>query len=95
MTVCRFIGYEFDHPPDRLILLLEGNNEHGTSMGQLDSMYTMLLRHTVAPRNDEPEEEKLLSLRFRGIIGPIVVLRDTLTATSLTEPLRTKEWEVK
>jgi len=94
-TVCRFIGYKFDHPPDRLILVLEGDNENGTSMGQLDSMYTTLLRYAVTSSDGEPGEEELLSRRFRRIIGSIVVLRDTLTAAALTELLCAKEWEVK
>jgi len=95
MTVCRFIGYKFDHPPNRLTLVLEGDNENGTPMAKLDSMYTTLLRHAVASRDDDPEEEKLLSQRFRRIIGPIMVLRDTLTAAALTELLGAKEWQVK
>ena len=95
MTVCRFIGYNFDHPPDRLTLVLEGDNEHGTPMGQLDSMYTTLLRHAVASKDDDPEEKMLLSRRFRRIIGPIMVLRDRLTAAALTELLSAKEWKVK
>ena len=95
VTVCRFIWYEFDHPPDRLTLVLEGDNKHGTSMGQLDSMYTTLLRYAIASKDDDPEVEELLSRRFRLIIGSIVVLRDTLTAAALTELLCAKEWEVK
>ena len=95
MTVCRFIGYKFDHPPDRLILVLEGDNENGTSMGQLDSMYATLLRYAVTSSDGEPGGEELLSRRFRRIIGSIVVLRDTLTTAALTELLCAKEWEVK
>jgi len=94
-TVCRFIGYEFDNPPDRLILVLKGTKELEPSMGQLDSMYTTLLRHSVTSKDDKPEEEELLSQRFGRIVGSIVVLRDTLTATALTELLHAKEWEVK
>jgi len=94
-TVCRFIGYKFDYPPDRLILVLKDTKEHGTSMGQLDSMYTTLLRHAVTSKDDMPAEEELLSQRFKRIIGPIVVLRDTLTSAALTKLLRAKEWEVK
>jgi len=94
-TICRFIGYKFNHPPDRLILVLKGTKERGSSMGELDSMYTTLLQHAVTSKDGELEEEELLSQRFRRIIGPIVVLRDTLTASALTELLCAKEWEVK
>ena len=94
-TVCRFIGYKFDYPPDRLILVLEGDKGHRTSMGQLDSMYTTLLQHAITSKDDNPEEEGLLSRRFRWIIGSIVVLRDTLTAAALTKLLCAREWEVK
>ena len=94
-TVCRFIGYEYSHPPNRLILVLNDTKEHGSSMEQLDSMYTTLLRYAVTPKNGKPQEEELLSQRFRRIVGSIVVLRDTLTATALTELLHAEGWEVK
>jgi len=82
-TICRFIGYKFDHLPDCLILALEGDKEHRTPMEQLDSMYTVLLRHAVASKDDDPDEEELLSQQFRRIVGSIVILRDTLTAAAL------------
>jgi len=94
-TVCRFIGYEYSHPPNRLILVLKDTKEHGSSMEQLDSMYTTLLRHAVTSKDGKPEEEELLAQRFRRIVGSIVVLRDTLTAAALTELLHAEGWEVK
>jgi len=94
-TVCRFIGYEYSHPPNRLILVLNDTKEHGSSMEQLDSMYTTLLRHAVTSKDGKPQEEELLAQRFRRIVGSIVVLRDTLTAAALTELIHAEGWEVK
>jgi len=93
-TVCRFIGYEYSYPPDRLNLVLQDSKDHGSSMEQLDLMYTTLLRQAVAPNGCRPEEMELLSQRFRRIVGSIVVLRDTLTAAALTKIIHAKEWEV-
>jgi len=99
-TVCLFIGYDYSHPPERLIFVLEDTKEHrsSTALGspteQLDLMYTTLLRHAIL-QGHKPVEVQILLQLFRRIVGSIVILFDALTTSALAELLHAEQWEVK
>jgi len=44
-TVCRFIGHQDNHPPQRLNLVLEGSTEDRSSTKQLDLIYITVIQH--------------------------------------------------
>ena len=87
-TVCRFVGHKDRSPENRLNFVLEDSMEDGSPTKQLDLIYTKILRYAIGD-----QQERLL--RFRQIVGSIVILCDALTAVALTELLSAKQWEVE
>ncbi|KAA8894763.1 hypothetical protein FN846DRAFT_972715 [Sphaerosporella brunnea] len=92
-TVCRFIGDKDSSPQERLTFVLEDSMEDGSPTEQLDLIYTKVLRYAVVEYL-EPDIKDRLSQRFRRIVGSIVILFDTLTASALAELLGTEQGEV-
>ena len=87
-TVCRFVGHKDSSAENRLNFVLEDSMEDRSPTEQLDLIYTKILRYAIGD-----EQERLL--RFRQIVGSIVILFDALTAVALAELLRVKQWEVE
>jgi hypothetical protein len=90
-TACRFIGDLDWSPEDRLCLALRDDTAHGDGTAgqsptrELDEMYSKVLNQQVKPE---------LSKRFKQIVGSIVILFDSLSATALAELLDVPELEV-
>jgi len=93
-TVCLFIGHQDYHPPQRLDLVLKDSVEDRSSTKQLDLIYTTIIQHAVVDGRDS-EIKTILLERFRRIVGSVVILSDTLTATALGKVLGTEQWEVE
>jgi len=93
-TVCRFIGHQDSHPPQRLNLVLKGSTEDRSSTKQLDLIYTTVIHHAVV-EGREAEMQPILLQRFRRIVGSIVILTDALTACALAKLLDAEQWEVE
>jgi WD40 repeat protein len=93
-TICRFIQHRRYHPEHRLTLILKGEIAGQSPTGQLDRMYTQVLRDSVIG-DCEDREKAHLSERFRKIVGPIVILFDSLTASSLAKLLHVADWTMK
>ncbi|KAI9772614.1 MAG: hypothetical protein M1839_002427 [Geoglossum umbratile] len=98
-TVCRFIGDPNWSPEDRLRLVLKSRvtpNENTTGQSptlELDEMYTNVLTHSVI--GNCPDRHKVeLTERFRQVVGSIVVLFDSLSATALVKLLDMPEWKI-
>ncbi|KAH0537945.1 hypothetical protein FGG08_005395 [Glutinoglossum americanum] len=84
-TACRFIRSSKPPPPeDRLSLLLQGSTASKSPAGELDKIYTQVLEHSVIGDSDSEEKEELTK-QFREIVGPIVILFDTLACNPLAE----------
>jgi hypothetical protein len=84
-TVCRFIGDQRWLPEDRLSILLQDHTT-GRAEGNLDRMYGKILNHSVVG-DCEGQEKNMLCGRFRQIVGSIVILFDTLSASTLSQLL--------
>ncbi|KAL6901147.1 vegetative incompatibility protein HET-E-1 [Trichoderma evansii] len=86
-TVCRFLNHRTSNPADQLRKVLGCRSSHDSGFDQLDSTYLPVLNQLVAGRTDE-ERSHLLS-EFRGIVGPVVLLAEPLSALSLSYLLNT------
>ena len=83
-TVCRFIQDPKWLPQERLDLVLQGNDGPKWPTQRLDEMYVQILRTSVIGDCNE-EEKGELAQRFRGTVGSIVVLFNSLSAVVLAE----------
>ncbi len=83
-TVCRFIQDPKWLPQERLNLVLQGNNGPKWPTQRLDEMYIQILRTSVIGDCNE-EERGELAQRFRGTVGSIVVLFNSLSTVVLAE----------
>ncbi|OCL08091.1 vegetative incompatibility protein HET-E-1 [Glonium stellatum] len=82
-TACRFIrSSNYSPPEEQLELLLRSSTTSKSPDGVVDKIYMQVLEHSLIGDNDDQEREKL-TLLFRAIVGPIVVLFDTLSSTAL------------
>ncbi|KAI9769039.1 MAG: hypothetical protein M1839_003802 [Geoglossum umbratile] len=97
-TVCHFIGDPDWDPEERLRLVLNDcaiakDDTTGQSPTvELDEMYTKVLNHSVmgnCPEQSKPEFIK----RFKQIVGPIVILFDSLSTTTLDKLLGVPNWK--
>jgi hypothetical protein len=92
-TICRFIQDRKFDPRKRLSIVLEGAAARQSSTGALDVMYTQVLNHSVIGNCEQQEKEELLE-RFRQIVGPIILLSDSLPADALARLLHKEDWEI-
>ncbi|KAI9779259.1 MAG: hypothetical protein M1839_007511 [Geoglossum umbratile] len=97
-TVCRFIRDPDWDPERRLCLVLNDSavaKDDTTGQSptvELDEMYTKVLNHSVmgnCPEQSKPEFIK----RFKQIVGPIVILFDSLSTTTLDKLLDVPNWK--
>lgn len=82
-TACRFIGDLNCLPEERLPLVLHGRSVGLSLTRTLDEMYTQILKHSVIGDCNEQEEKAMLCNRFRKIVGPIVILFESPSASAL------------
>ena len=93
-TACRFIrSSKYSPPENQLALLLRGSTTSKSPDGMLDKIYTQVLEQSVVGDSDVQEREELAKM-FREIVGPIVILFDILTPTSLAKLIDRSEREV-
>lgn len=85
-TACRFIKDPDWCPEERLELILQGDVVGESPTAELDSIYTGILKHSVA-RNRRPPEMLMLSERFKMIVGAVVITFDVLSAVTLANLL--------
>ncbi|KAF8541118.1 WD40-repeat-containing domain protein [Trichophaea hybrida] len=88
-TICRFLQYSIN-PMQHLSDVLQGCTAVWSPTGELDAMYTRILKHSITG-----ELEKELSELFRPVVGSIILLFDPLSAGSLAKLLRKNECEVQ
>lgn len=82
-TACRFVGDPKWVPEDRLQMLLQKTKNTSVSPErELDQMYTTILQHSVVGECNGQEKD-ILCGRFIKIVGSIVTMFDTLSASSL------------
>jgi len=84
-TACRFL-YNSAFPKKRLSEMLKVKSISHSSTKELDEMYKLVLRQSIARGGDEDRED--LAMLFKQIVGSIIILSDTLSAASLAELLK-------
>ncbi|EKG13878.1 hypothetical protein MPH_08971 [Macrophomina phaseolina MS6] len=90
-TVCRFLRSSKLQPPqDRPAPLLLGKSTSNSPSGELDRMYTQVLRHAVVGSSDAEESREPVS-QFRSIFGPLILLYNMLDPISLSRLLEMPE----
>ena len=85
-TACRFIKDPDWCPEERLELILQGDVLGESPTAELDSIYTSILKHSVA-KNRHLSDMLRLSDRFKKIVGAVVVTFDVLSAVTLANLL--------
>ena len=80
-TACRFLGEDERRTEARLNLILRRDNTTLPPEKKLDEIYTTVLTHSFDGEYYAPEKD--LRTQFSQVVGSIVVLLDTLSATSL------------
>jgi len=87
-TICQFIRDDHYTPEDQLsVILQEDHDTPSPSPTQhLDDMYTKLLQHSVVG-NQIVRVDDHLAVRFRKIVGSIIMMFDIMTAKELAKLL--------
>ena len=91
-TACRFIRtskYPIA-PEGRLELILQAQVTSQSPNGVLDKIYFQALEHSLMGDSGDFEREGL-GTQFKAVVGPIVVLFDTLACTSLAKLINTPD----
>ncbi|KAI9775493.1 MAG: hypothetical protein M1816_005900, partial [Peltula sp. TS41687] len=85
-SACRFIReWATVRPPaESLMHLLEIPTTSESPVGKLDEIYTHILEHSIIKSKSIQGRDEL-GARFRAIVGPVVILFDTLTCASLAK----------
>ncbi|KAK3316770.1 hypothetical protein B0H66DRAFT_626242 [Apodospora peruviana] len=85
-TVCRFIGDRCSDPADQLEKVLQYQMKtHDSELDKLDATYLPVLNQLIIGRNN-PQRNRLLA-EFRNVVGPIVLLAEPLSVSSLVQLL--------
>ena len=84
-TACRFL-YNSPFPKKRLSEMLKVKSTGHPSTKELDEMYKLVLRQSIARGSNEDTED--LAILFKQIVGSIIILSDTLSAAALAELLK-------
>jgi len=105
-TIYRFIRSNDQwSPPDLLALFIPGDSITDSSIPELsdrpnksptlelDKMYLQVIKHPLRKVNDERDMAQL-TMTFRQIVGSIVILSETLSATTLASLLAVKKEKV-
>ncbi|KAH0543088.1 hypothetical protein FGG08_002602 [Glutinoglossum americanum] len=97
-TVCRFIRDPDWDPERRLCLVLndsavaKGDTTSQSPTVELDEMYTKVLNHSVIGNCSEQNKLEFIR-RFKQIVGPIVILFDSLSTAALDKLLDMPNWK--
>lgn len=83
-TVCRFIA-ESRFPEKRMSEMLQAESMSRSSTGELDKMYSEILKHALDEGNEEDREE--MASLFKQIVGSIIILFEALPQSALTSIL--------
>jgi hypothetical protein len=83
-TACRFLS-KSTFPKKRLSEMLQVNSTSRSATKELDDMYMMVLKNVIIKSHDE--DNKDVARLFKQIVGSIIILFDSLSATALTELL--------
>ncbi|KAK3312960.1 hypothetical protein B0H66DRAFT_485056 [Apodospora peruviana] len=85
-TVCRFIGDRCSDPADQLEKVLQYQMKtHDSELDKLNATYLPVLNQLIIGRNN-PQKNRLLA-EFRNVVGPIVLLAEPLSVSSLAQLL--------
>ena len=85
-TICRFIGDPiWPDPADQLAKVLQYEQMSDSKLGGLDSTYLPVLRQLVAEQAGVIKSGRIAD--FQAIVGPIVLLAEPLSASSLSHLL--------
>jgi WD40 repeat protein len=87
-TACRFLG-KSQYPKKRLSEMLLINSASHSSTKELDEMYMLILKNLITEGQDEDNED--VTSFFKQIVGSIIILFDSLSATALTRLLAVDE----
>ena len=93
-TACRFIGDRQWLPEERLGLVLRGDPTGLSPTEKLDEMYEQVLTYSVIGDCGD-RAANILCARFRHVVGPIVLLFESLSAVVLAKVLDTETEVVK
>jgi len=87
-TIYRFIGDDSNTPEEQLSVILEEDHDTPTESPtrHLDDMYTKLLQHSVVG-NHTARMGDHLAVRFRKIVGSIIVMCDIMAAKEIAKLL--------
>jgi len=91
-TTYRFIRDGMD-PEDQLSVILSSEYSSASPTGNLDEIYTNLLRYSVIGGRPHCEHDALLQ-RFRQIVGSIVIISDVMTIKNLANLLGLRSGKV-
>ncbi|KKZ62642.1 hypothetical protein EMCG_03052 [[Emmonsia] crescens] len=83
-TVCRFIA-ESRFPEKRMSEMLQAESMSRSSTGELDKMYSEILKHVLDEGNEEDKKE--MASLFKQIVGSIIILFEALPQSALTSIL--------
>ncbi|KAK3360762.1 hypothetical protein B0T25DRAFT_565638 [Lasiosphaeria hispida] len=87
-TICRFVADEtWLDPMGQLVKVLNHQSGPGSDLDKLDLAYLPVLDQLVAGKTDRARN--LLASEFQKIVGPIVLLPEPLSASSLSQLLST------
>jgi hypothetical protein len=93
-TACRFIGDPKWLPEERLSQVLRDDPTDLSPTEKLDEMYKQVLTHSVIG-NCSGRATNILCARFRDVVGPIILLFESLSPVVLARVLHTEAEVVK
>jgi hypothetical protein len=85
-TACRFIHDGREFAERRLSLILQSDGSATAPERHLNEIYTTVLKNSIGQGYDNSEREYIL-LRFRKVLGSIVILSSPLSASSISKLL--------
>ena len=92
-TVCRFIGYRYGDPQERLVRVLKYQDKIGSD--QMDKTYKPILDRILdAEDQGNGAQQALVIQNFRDVVGPIIILADYLSINSLANLLKMHTWDI-
>ncbi|KAF2153817.1 WD40 repeat-like protein [Myriangium duriaei CBS 260.36] len=89
-TVCRYVSGR--NPQRRLDVILQ-KHTHGALLGGLSGIYYRILNQMVIALKEEAREDAVL--RFKQLIGPMVVLAEPLSLIALSNLLETPRTDIE
>jgi hypothetical protein len=91
-TVCRYLA-DCGYPRERLPEILENQVATHSSTAELDQMYMLVMRQTYTGCNAE-EKPRQIDLS-RRVIGPVIVMQESLSVSTLAQLLSIPEHKIR